>query len=592
MQENINLPEKIEEKKLVLPLPKSGFNSDDFIKVQDNSNVVIEVQDNSSVVIKFRDNSSAASVVIVGANGSGKTRLGSWIENNLESPQTQRYSVHRVAAQKSLSIPDFSPTSSMEVAKNMLYYGLHNDIIDDTNFLAYKLGNKWRSKPNTSLQNDYDKLLTCLFTEEYQENAEFRQAKIKEQKQAQIKQQPENIPETLLDTIKRIWESVILHRELITTKAGKIEACPKNGETYHSAEMSDGERVIFYLIGQCLAAKKNSIIVIDEPELHLHKALQNRLWDAIEAERPDCLFVYLTHDLDFAVTRVNSTKIWVKSYENNQWDWSLIPETENLPERLLLEIMGSRKPILFIESKGGKESLDFLVYSHIYTDYTVIPCGGCSEVINATRSFSKLKNLHKLECVGIIDRDYRTDEQIANLPPGIYCLNFSEIENIFLSESVLKVVANSLRRDQDDIKNLIQKTKELVFSHMEREKKKVVCSIVAAEIRESFKNFKPEEDEEALKQSFEDMSSQVNPKSLYLTKETLINKVLNDQNYSEALRLYNNKGLINQISSFFPFKGTGLKDYVKRLISHNDKAIIEALRYSLPELPIPQDNIE
>ena len=55
--------------------------------------------------------------------------------------------------------------------------------------------------------------------------------------------------------------------------------------------------------------------------------------------------------------------------------------------------------------------------------------------------------------------------------------------------------------------------------------------------------------------------------------------------------MYNNKGLINQISFFFSFKSKGLKDYVKGLITHNDKAIIEALRFSLPELQISNNNI-
>ena len=553
MEENIN-SSKIKE----LILPKSASTAQDSIEVQDNS-----------------------SVVIVGANGSGKTRLGSWIE--LKSPQS--FSVHIVAAQKSLSIPDLCSTSSMELAENQLFYGTDAKDVknaNDTNFIFYKIQYKWHQNPYTSLQNDYDKLLTYLFTEEFEKSTKYRQ-------EAKIKKQPENPPETLLDLIKRIWESVLLHREFIIS-AGKIEARPKNGETsYHSAEMSDGERVIFYLIGQCLSAKKNSIIVIDEPEMHLHKAIQNRLWDGIEAERLDCLFVYLTHDLDFAVTRVNSTKIWVKSYDNNQWDWSLIPETENLPERLLLEIIGSRKPILFIESQG-KESLDFLVYSHIYTNYTVVPCGGCSEVIHATSTFSNLKNLHNLECVGIIDRDYRTQKQIDNLPTGIHCLNFFEIENIFLSEKVIKAVASDLCRN--DTEDIIQKTKNFIFSHMEREKEKIICSVVTAEIRESFKNFELEKDEQALKQSFKDMSSQVNPESLYREKENLINKVLDDKNYSEALRLYNNKGLINQISSLFDFKGKGLKDHMTRAITNNKKGIIEALQCSLPKLPIPQDNVE
>ena len=52
------------------------------------------------------------------------------------------------------------------------------------------------------------------------------------------------------------------------TKAGA-------GPTYNAAEMSDGERVIFYLAGQALAAPKDGIMIADEPELHLHKSIQS-----------------------------------------------------------------------------------------------------------------------------------------------------------------------------------------------------------------------------------------------------------------------------------------------------------------------------
>ena len=52
-------------------------------------------------------------LVIVGANGSGKTRLGSAIE--LKYPKL----VHRISAQKSLSFPrEVSPTSKKEQKLN------------------------------------------------------------------------------------------------------------------------------------------------------------------------------------------------------------------------------------------------------------------------------------------------------------------------------------------------------------------------------------------------------------------------------------------------------------------------------------------
>ena len=42
------------------------------------------------------------SFLLIGANGAGKTRLGTWIE--MTSPQKEK--VHRISAQKSLSMPD------------------------------------------------------------------------------------------------------------------------------------------------------------------------------------------------------------------------------------------------------------------------------------------------------------------------------------------------------------------------------------------------------------------------------------------------------------------------------------------------------
>jgi hypothetical protein len=287
-----------------------------------------------------------SSVVVVGANGSGKTRFGSWID--LESPQ--KALVHRVGAQKSLSIPEYCSTSSINAAEHNLLYGYYQANLAVETMQQYKIGHRWQSKPSTFLQSDYDKLLTYLFTEEFDKSTKYRQ----QVKSTEVGVPP---PETYLDIIKRIWESVLPHRELIIG-AGKIEARSRNGGTpYNASEMSDGERVIFYLVGQCLAAKKDGIVVIDEPEIHIHKALQSRLWDAIEAERTDCLFVYLTHDLDFAITRFGASKVWLKSYENSQWDWHLIVENEDIPERLFLEILGSRKPILFVE--GDQSSLDY-----------------------------------------------------------------------------------------------------------------------------------------------------------------------------------------------------------------------------------------
>lgn len=113
--------------------------------------------------------------------------------------------------------------------------------------------------------------------------------------------------------------------------------------------MSDGERAIFYFIGEVLCAKENSLIIVDEPENHLHKSILNRLWDAIEASRTDCVFLYITHNLDFATSRINSQIIWVKEFfTDNIWNYNLVDDI-NTSDSLKLEIMGNRQKVLLVE---------------------------------------------------------------------------------------------------------------------------------------------------------------------------------------------------------------------------------------------------
>ncbi|MDY6468885.1 AAA family ATPase, partial [Acinetobacter faecalis] len=235
---------------------------------------------------------SSQSILFIGANGAGKTRLGSWIE--IDSPQSSH--VHRIGAQKSLVFPDSTTPQAIDLAEKDLLWG-------HPGWTRNHKRSKWNNKPATTVQNDFNKLLVYLFSDETEENANFKRAS----KESQDRIFP---PITKLDQLKDLWEKILPHRELIIGGL-RIQTCPRGeiSKAYNSSEMSDGERVIFYLIGQCLAAPQSGIIVIDEPEIHLHKSIQIPLWNEIEKLRSDSLFVYLTHDVDFASAKENSKKI-------------------------------------------------------------------------------------------------------------------------------------------------------------------------------------------------------------------------------------------------------------------------------------------
>lgn len=156
-----------------------------------------------------------------------------------------------------------------------------------------------------------------------------------------------------------IWNQVLPQRELVLEK---FEAKAKyKEELYKAGSMSDGERVCLYLIAQCLITPDDYIIVVDEPEIHLHTSIMKRLWGEIERYCPNKTFVYITHDLNFATSRKTATKIWVQSYDgHDSWEIYQIEDNDDIPEALFLEVLGTRSPILFVE--GGKTSYDLPLY--------------------------------------------------------------------------------------------------------------------------------------------------------------------------------------------------------------------------------------
>lgn len=208
--------------------------------------------------------------------------------------------------------------------------------------------------------------------------------------------------------------------------------------------------MIFYLIGEVVSVPEDSIVIIDEPEMHIHKSIVKTLFDLIEKERDDCSFIYLTHDIDFAFTRQNAKKIWTKGYEKDVWDYEILDNEAPIPEQLYLEVLGSRKPVLFIE--GDNSSIDYELYEQVYSDRTLKPLGSCDKVIQTVKSFNEQKDFHHIKSNGIIDRDRRTQEDISRLnKKNIWVLDVAEAENLLLLEDIVKIVAKHMGKNPDDV---------------------------------------------------------------------------------------------------------------------------------------------
>lgn len=513
------------------------------------------------------------SLLFVGANGSGKTRLGTWIE--MESPQKDR--VHRISAQKSLSMPDSTTPTSLERAQKDLLYGYADAPLEQA--WHYKSGHRWSQKPAVSMLNDYQKLMVFLFSDHTEESAKYLAA-------SKVTNERVVPPETNLDKVKKVWEKVLPHREL---KLGglKIETLIKGdpSSNYNASEMSDGERVIFYLIGQCLAAPKNGIIVVDEPEVHLHKSVQVPLWQEIQKLRDDCVFIFLTHDVSFASGMNDTQKIWLKSYDGKGWDWEVVEAIDNFPEELLIEVLGSRKPIAFVEGENG--SYDTALYQAILKEYLVIPRGSCSEVILSTKALRASNQLHHLNVIGIIDRDRRVDEELKALKAsGVYSLEVAEVENLFCVPEVLKIVSEHLLRDSSED---IQAISNFVFKNLQKELEAQISLRVAGEIKFRLNLFDEKaKGKDKLSLALSNLASSIDVSNIYDEIETQFTNIIERKDYTELLKLYNRKSISAQVSKYFDLTNGGLAQLVVRMALSNQKdAIVAAIKPYLGDLETP-----
>ena len=402
-------------------------------------NVNIPRKDNSNLELTLE---TGKTTIIIGANGSGKTRLAVFLEEQLGEK------VHRIAAHRALSLNPNVDKIPEEKARQYLIYGNSWDGISISNRKNYR----WNGKAPTSLLNDFDRLLQYLFAQQNNLAVENNQKFNRGEKITNSK--------TKLDILQEVWERLLpLKRLHITADDIKVSSTGIKSADYSAEEMSDGERAVFYILGQVLSANEGSILIFDEPELHIHKSIISNLWDEIEKLRPDCSFLMITHDIEFAATRV-AKKYVIRNYypdPNSAWDISEIPDSE-LDEQTITLILGSRKPILFVE--GEKTSLDMETYRLCYPEWSVIPKGSCKDVIQAVSSLRKLNEdmpILNIKCAEIVDRDTRDSSQIQDLEEkGIKVLQYSEIENIFsppsVAHEVLKIVGftdNELTNKQE-----------------------------------------------------------------------------------------------------------------------------------------------
>lgn len=449
------------------------------------------------------------SIVMIGANGSGKSSFARQLDGKIADNIVILSAQHLLFYNKQETIS----TSGNEIQK-VRDFQMNKKEGGDSNFQHI-------------ITADMNNLVDALISQHTKCTYKVYEGETKQ--------------ESYLKKTINIWKKLIEHRNIVIDITG-LYVKGDNIKEYDFNQLSDGEKAVFYYIAHILLAPKNSYIIVDEPENHLHLTICNKLWDELEKEREDCKFIYLTHNLNFATTRSNCTIIWNKEFiPPYEWNFEILPENDTIPEILVMEIVGSRKDICFCEG-NDKSSLDYKLYSILFPQYTVIPAAGHRNVIDYVNVYNT-KDFFLNRAVGIIDGDYHLSEQIDKWKnQKIYTLPINEIENILCDEFILKKATETFCSEEDALDKYYEN-----FWTILDEKKNILATTYINEIINNLikGNFLHErKDIDKLIDEFKSNFSAEKIKMLYNDALDKIEKFIEEKDYDGAIRFVNFKGCL------------------------------------------------
>ena len=446
---------------------------------------------------------STKNVSIIGGNGSGKSSL-------MRKIKQQNAGFTIISAHKNLVIKQGQ-------------YRAQDDIWltqNKSHFKSPTAGDAHTPSDNNSVQDDFNQMIEIVFRDYTDESVTALNSG---KKLDEINRR--------LDVIFGIWNSIFIDKKLLY-KDKKIKVQVVGEESYYDIEnLSDGERSALYVLIKVILSDSSPTIIIDEPETFLNPSILNQLFDECENIKNDSNFIYFSHDLEFVTTRKDNSIFWIKEYKHPHV-WSILPtDPENIPEELIVKVVGAKKQkILFVESENNKDSQ---LYQLIYPDFKVWPVGGCENVINYTKAFNSRTEKFNKEYFGLIDRDLKSDIQVASLEGDkVFCLPVAVYENLFLNKGIIKFVFTYLGKPDFDTK----------FTEFETEVKTKVLD-------DNFKlGYKKSKVQQLFNQEIEAIAKgekQFTPElAVYETEIT----TLGSDTYENVLRSFNQKNLKGCVS--------------------------------------------
>lgn len=483
-------------------------------------------------------------VVLIGANGSGKSSFIDYLK------QSQLDNLFVIPAQKYLFFSEdtqYREKGTIETYRDNTLKTNYIDVArsEDSGYVLEKVFTHPFSLLITALVKDYTKVIV---------------------NQKREGTNPDKEP--IWTKIEKIWSRIFPDISFKIESDDRKISAKKLGTKYPINGLSDGEKCVLFYIGNVLIAPKDSYIVVDEPETFLNPSIYNKLWDLLIQYRNDCQFIFASHNMDFVTSRTNSSYVWSKEFVYpDEFKLELVENTLDFPKKMLTELVGSKKPILFCE--GTYDSLDYQIYSKLFIDdYLVKPVGGHTNVINYTKGFNSIKGFHGNKSLGIIDGDFWEEIKIQKLEKdSVFVLPFNEIEMFLLSEEIIDALIEPLEGELKASEIFDEFHKELK-STLDNKKDKMILSLTKEKVdmlikRSLINNI---QSKESIKEEVENISGNIDVEDIYQSNSKNVNQIIEKGTYKDLIKVCNLKGeILNDLGNKYLFPK--YKEYAIKKIS-------------------------
>jgi ABC-type cobalamin/Fe3+-siderophores transport system ATPase subunit len=279
----------------------------------------------------------------------------------------------------------------------------------------------------------------------------------------------------------------------------EINAIKDGGNPFSIAQLSDGERNALLIAANVLTATDGTLILIDEPERHLHRSIISPLLSNLFSIRSECAFVISTHDVMLPLDNPESKTLLVRGCTFNgtdvsNWDIDLVPSDQDIDDELKRDILGARRKILFVE--GTEKSLDKPLYSLIFNNTSVISKESCRDVENAASGIRDAAELHWLRAFGVVDGDGRDAADVARLATkGVYCISSYSVESIYYHPDIQQLIAvRQAGLTGGDAPTLLDRAKTAAIGAIQPHVDRMSLRVAEKEVRERFLQKIPAQD--------------------------------------------------------------------------------------------------